>query len=290
MKQATVPAVLVGVHLLCCSGAPGAEREGVPTWEEFKAESARIVDGQEFYVVESDIAVNSEEELQRYYIASFETSPATKAHQGKRTTSNPPIVEAWSLSAALDLTYCVSNNFGGYHQRAVTEMKAAALAWESVTNVRFRYLSGQNGSCTPGTGAVVISVRPWEHGGATSFYPTEAPGSIFVNYDDFEFNPFWEMNAPDVTTTGFLTHELGHILGLVHEAAFSDYQGCAESGEANYLTEYDPSSVMHYTWCYDPEGEYADLKYRDLLISNLDGIGIRAVYGMPAAWYVTTVL
>ena len=91
------------------------------------------------------------------------------------------------------------------------------------------------------------------------------------------------------TPAGVLRHELGHLLGFRHEHAFAPEESrCGIEGPddaakdltGRELTEFDTSSVMHYHDICNGE------QYADFTLSKLDGEGARAVYGMPAAWYV----
>jgi hypothetical protein len=81
-------------------------------------------------------------------------------------------------------------------------------------------------------------------------------------------------------------HEIGHILGFPHEFHWAPEPcGSHTIEEFDYterqLTSYDDESVMNYLI-----GSCA-MSADDWSISELDGIGARSVYGMPASWYVT---
>ena len=95
-----------------------------------------------------------------------------------------------------------------------------------------------------------------------------------------------------MTPVGVFRHELGHINGFRHEHIRAVEPDCREGPVvctrdgatcqgAEYLTEYDVESVMHI-----PCGGVSVTSWE---ISELDGVGARILYGMPAAWYVPVI-
>ncbi|WP_437962161.1 M57 family metalloprotease [Sorangium sp. So ce119] len=152
-------------------------------------------------------------------------------------------------------------------------------------DVDFVYVPGQNGDCNNANTNVVFAVRPWNSGGACSFFPSGGgcvARTVVIDYNDLDTNPFYETNAPNMTTTGVVTHELGHVLGLRHEHVRAESGGtCVEGGEWRTLTRYDAGSTMHYPWCNG-------VMTSDLSITGFDALGARKLYGpnfgAPALW------
>jgi len=225
----------------------------------------------------------NEAQLREYYRAHFEdvgstVSPLTINEVGGEQ-------DRWPGREALSLTYCVSTAFGTDQGRAIEEMAAATGRWTRVANVRFEYLPGENGSCDANNADIDVPVRPWTSGGACAFFPSGGgcvAGTLVIDFDDLDTNPFYAQNSPDVTTTGVFTHELGHVLGFRHEhirpEAVTTCSNEPEFPDWQTLTEYDMQSTMHYPWC-------GGVMTSDLDVTGLDAEGGRVVYGLSAAMY-----
>jgi hypothetical protein len=72
--------------------------------------------------------------------------------------------------------------------------------------------------------------------------------------------------------SGVLKHELGHVLGFVHEQNMANLSGCPpENVTLRQITVYDVTSVMHYRECAAYPG--------DFYITNTDMQGAQTVYG-----------
>lgn len=289
----------LGLPLAACSAAdepsdgeetttewapPEETPAGTATFEELRDRSAVEIDGETFYNVEWDMYFSSEEDLRAYYDASIAESEKSVVI----TQPSTGLDITWVRNVtALNIRYCVSTNFANQAQ-AITEMAAATRAWEQVANVRFVYLPGENGNCTGGNPAVDVSVfstgaiagacatPPYLQPSALPIWCPFALGTLAMNYGAFAAG----------TTTGVLRHELGHILGLRHEHPWAPGGGgCGEQQTyaaqdlgGRQLTAYDQNSVMHYPQCAgNPSSTFE--------ITFLDGVGVRSLYGVPAAWY-----
>jgi hypothetical protein len=268
-------------------GEPGdgddSEVIAVPTWEEFAASARRgLDDGGETYVVEWDIGL-SRAELRTYYDENVAPRAKGAVPVDKSTVNRVGGVDdVWTTAQKMNLTYCVSDTFGANKARAVAEMNAATAAWENNAKVNFIYRPAQDASCSNANPNVVFAVRPWSSGGACAFFPSGGgcvPRTVVVDYPDLDNN--FEDIAPNMTTTGVLRHELGHVLGLRHEHTRPESGVCFEDNSWRALTSYDQYSLMHYPWC---NGWHEST----LSITTFDGAGVRELYGpgftRPALW------
>jgi Matrixin len=246
-----------------------------PTFEEFRAETARSFEGQEYFLISGDIAL-SEPELRAVYDQNFGGGFSSVAqHSIVNRIGNRD--DKWTAAQALNLTYCVTNAFGGRKARMVDEMNRATAAWENVARVNFTYTPSQDGNCTGANRNVTFAVRPYDQGGACAFFPSGGgcvARTLVIDIDDLETNPFYQAESPNVRTVGVLRHELGHILGLRHEHTRPGSGTCFENNAWRALTPYDRNSVMHYPWCNGNSQSR-------LAITNLDASGARALYGAP---------
>jgi hypothetical protein len=250
-----------------------ATRQTPPTWQEFKAETYRDVDGQ--WIVNGDEAISSVKKLHDYYdrmMAAYEQSQGPS--EGGKGEPNQLVVnqsgggdDVWSFSQVGNLTYCVSNAFGSMKSTVVNAMAGGAALWEGASSaIDFVYVSSQDANCTTSNNNVLFSVEPVQ----TSEYIARA---------FFPSSPDWERNVlvdDSLTTSGWspsniMGHELGHTLGFRHEHTRPESGACFEDNNWRPLTPYDSASIMHYPQC---NGTSNDLSY-----SFYDGQGTRAVYG-----------
>ncbi|QDE92041.1 hypothetical protein BHS06_25380 [Myxococcus xanthus] len=123
----------------------------VVSWEEYQRNAARVVDGQELYIVEWDLALTRDELRDRYdrYVAAASTGQDDSESTGR--TESPLRVnrvgtsdDIWTWANRFNLRYCVSNAFGTNKTRIVNELANAAANWEYVADVDFIYASTQD--------------------------------------------------------------------------------------------------------------------------------------------------
>jgi len=271
---------VLSLVLFALACGPVEQAASPETWEQFEQRSTQVVNGQVLYRVEWDLAV-SHEELRAYYDAHIATSPS---QEGLGQADQPLLInrvnginDVWGANQRLNLSYCVSNDFQGLKERAVSEMWAATAAWEGAANVRFVYNAAEDGNCSNTNPNVLFSVRPWNGDGACAFFPSGGgcvARTLVMDYQDF----------PGTWTIGILRHELGHILGFRHEhirpesgAVDTATVNCHDGGYGNWaaLTTYDGRSIMHYPQCNGVPDTYAS----PWLLTALDTQGSASLYG-----------
>jgi hypothetical protein len=267
MKSLNLGAVL-SLTLLGC-----ADQAAQPSFEELRAETLRSFEGESYHLVSGDLAV-SEAELRTMYDRMYsEGFSSTEQHSIVNRVSNRD--DKWSATQALNLTYCVSDEFGTLKARMISEMNQATAEWEAVARVNFTYVAAQDARCRGSNRSIAFAVRPWTSGGACAFFPSGGGcvrRSLVIDVVDLDTN-FGDI-SPNVRTVGVLRHELGHILGLRHEHTRPESGTCFEDTSWRALTAYDRNSVMHYPWC---NGNTQS----SLAITNSDAAGASALYGTP---------
>jgi hypothetical protein len=303
---------LFGAIVLVVSGCGSAEGDAIdvdvandqthfPSWENYRssaqANATKQADGSLLFNVEWDLWL-TEEGLRANYEENVARDVDKLAVFQQVSTGFEPTFPAID---AVDISYCVSTSFAN-QSTVVSDMATATSKWQSVANVRFRYDSSQNGSCDQNNTNVDFAVIPTTQPGyqgcaankllwaAVGGCPSGGGGTIIgVLEMQYGIIPAASGEFNGTTPVGVMSHELGHILGFRHEHPWTP-GGCASEAIApmgldttgRRLTAYDNTSVMHY-----PVSACGGTPNVDFGFSELDGVGARSIYGMPAAWYVS---
>lgn len=283
----------------CASEADRTELLAAPVdvaeLEEYR-DSARLlmVDGEPIYQVEGDLFF-TEAGLYEHYVTRLqppEVEPLDKSVVIRQVSTGLDLSFARGVDA-LTITYCVSNAFGADQAQAIQDMQDATADWQMAANFRFVYDESQNGNCAGGVAGIDVAVIPglaFQAACATPPYfpPSQqgswcsgyTPGTLGFDYANWPWPGAWGAAG----SRGVMRHELGHILGLRHEHAWSPtpLPFCGESQTGGdiggrQLTSYDVDSAMHYPECGNPNTTFA--------VTDRDAEGVRQIYGMPAAWY-----
>src|SRR5688572_16301157 len=127
----------------CMVGEEGDENlsstdEG-PTFEEFRAQTYREPWEGGHYIVDGDRAIADDKALYEFWEGLQQG--------GLIVNKNGAQDDKWNDTQKLNLTYCVSNNFGTRKQTLLTAMQAATAGWESRANVKFVYKADQDANC-----------------------------------------------------------------------------------------------------------------------------------------------
>ncbi|MFY2560907.1 matrixin family metalloprotease [Corallococcus terminator] len=219
-------------------GAPVSTSD--EAFEEFKARAYKEPDSN-VYVVPPDLAFDGDTALRAYHERYVRRDGLGTREDALAVGCPNGVLVMWNSTEVRDLRYCISTSFGSRHAQVVTAMNNAAAAWEAVAGVNFIHQSAYDGACNASQAGVVFDIRPVNSGAylARAFFPNVARSGRNLLIDSTAFGTL----AP-LTLAGVLRHELGHVLGFVHEPGnFSAL--CPKTTGACLLTDApDASSVM----------------------------------------------
>ncbi len=281
--RAPIAAALLLASLIGCAPESGDHAgpwatDPSPTFEEFAA-TAYVEPETGLYIVDGDVPLVGVEGLRAYYDARFGTSGAE--HDGHIGTVHHALSvhtvngadDVWG-PGLVELTYCVHRAFGQRHRAMVEAMRAATADWDHRGRVSFRYVPEEDPYCDPSNDRVVFNVQPTS--GQPYYARAFLPSTPRVYRNILVDEQAW--HAPPYTMTGFMRHELGHVLGFRHEHARRadlPYHCAPEPNDHRPLTAYDPASVMHYPWCHGAASG-------DFTLTLSDREGMVSVYGGEA--------
>jgi serine protease len=231
------------------------------TFEEFKELVYKEPWENGVWIVNGDEPIEDERALKEFF--------NELAQQGSLIVHRPNgVVAKWSDTQKMNLTYCVSTNFGGNYSTVVSAMNNATAAWENAAPLNFIHSSSHDSNCTASNTSVVFDVRPVSGQPyiARAFFPNQSRSSRNVLIDSSAFG-----NLSPWTLTGVLRHELGHTLGFRHEHTRPEAGTCYEDNQWQALTTYDSASVMHYPHCNGTQTG-------DLVLTQKDKDGANALY------------
>ena len=181
--------------------------------------------------------------------------------------------DRWTDAQKLNLTYCVSDNFGSNKAAVVAALKEATetVGWETMAAVNFVYVPAEDANCTKANTNILFPVRMVSNQPylARAFFPSTPKSGRDVLVDSSSFGPTgWKLSH-------VLGHELGHVLGFRHEHTRPEAATCFEDTQWRALTPYDSRSIMHYPQC---NGGSNDLNW-----SATDKTGVASLYGAPGS-------
>jgi uncharacterized protein (TIGR03382 family) len=250
-----------------CIDQPDLGSTAGMSFEELKAKTYREP-GSGLYILDWDTPVDGDAELYRIWELMQQGALAVMTQNGQDVK--------WDATQKKNLTYCVSNGFGGNKQRVVDAMRVASVdGWEKFADVKFVYVPAQDGNCNNANPNVVFDVNPVNANGQylmRAFFPNSPRNQRNVLIDNSAFQPGGTGN---VAFANIVAHELGHALGFRHEHIRPEANAgqCFEDNQYRGLTTYDSASVMHYPQC---NGTSTNLAF-----TARDQQGVAALYGPP---------
>lgn len=263
-KKSAILVVATWQLVGCATGVESEDTSSnaVPSWEEFRDSTYRETFDGGHFIVNGDIAIKDDKALYEFW---------ESLQQGALSVQRTGGADAkWNDVQKLNLTYCISNNFGSNKQRVIDAVKYAAdQRWEQMGNVNFIYVPSQDSNCTASNNNVLFDIRqvsgqPYL---ARAFFPGASRASRNVLIDTSAVgNSGWPLE-------NVVGHELGHVLGFRHEHTRPEAGTCFEDNNWRALTPYDSASIMHYPQC---NGSSNDLDW-----TTKDAQGMAALYGAP---------
>jgi serine protease len=265
IRAATI--LMAGWQLVGCMVGTGdaptsSTQDGQTSWEEFRANTYQEDWADGHFIVDGDTPIRDEKQLYEFWEGLQQGGLIVN-----KVGAND---DRWNDTQKLNLTYCVSSNFGSNKAAVVAALKAATdSGWETRANVNFVYVPAQDATCTASNNNVLFNVRqvsgqPYL---ARAFFPSNARSSREVLVDTTSFgNTGWPLSH-------ILGHELGHALGFRHEHTRPEAGTCFEDNNWRPLTPYDSASIMHYPQC---NGSSQDLNW-----TAKDAQGAALLYGAP---------
>ncbi|PCC68765.1 Repeat domain-containing protein [Nannocystis exedens] len=242
-------------NLSACEPDDGAE-EGVPSWEEFRAQVTPVADQDDVWIVEGDMLVQSEASLRYYY----DTRVAVAKPRAWVELENNDFDDIHDVGRKLALTYCVSDEFVTQYSaqkkaEVVAWMHTYTADWERAADVNFVYRPEFDATCTGPSNDAWYAVRPTPGlGGACAAGGFPFPAIFQTNREILLAPPLLNGSIGCSDIPRIMRHELGHVLGLQHEHTHpgvtdpvNDGDDCEpDSGPARPLSEFDSYSVMAY--------------------------------------------
>ena len=118
----------------CMVGEPSLSSDEYLTFEEFKGLTFKEPWEGGHYIVNGDTPVLDDKALYEFWQSVYEPG------SGLIVNTSGGVDTKWTATQKLNLTYCISNNFGTNKTKVINAMNAATTnGWEARANVNFVY-------------------------------------------------------------------------------------------------------------------------------------------------------
>jgi hypothetical protein len=156
-------------------------------------------------------------------------------------------LDYWDTDQAQDLSFCIGERFSDQEERVTEALRKAAQEWMKYANVDFQLRDDLSCAKNSNVRFRVIPAPRRAKYAARAFFPfyEKSRHVLRINRKHIQ-------NHGEAEAFRLMLHELGHILGFRHEHIHPDQGGtCQEKSDGGFepITDYDPSSVMHYPRC-----------------------------------------
>ena len=264
--------------------------EDAPTFETWReGATQRLPDGT--WIFEQDIIIEREDQLRAIYLQHYglDKSPSGSAFRSIVACSGG-FDNVWSVADKLDITYCFGNfSDSGLKSNVESILFRSTMDWERAGDVNFIHVPlspeecncifpddmQDNEDCGNHSDRARLRVRQADLGSA---HPARAgyPGNTTLEL-------LLDSSADNTNENLYrlITHELGHVLGFMHEhLRFDNSNTLSDCSLAAFpwrtVTDPDSKSIMGYGHCGGIEGVTSPD-----VISPLDRQGAAYVYNLP---------
>jgi hypothetical protein len=212
-----------------------------------RSSTSVTIEGRNYYVLEGDLPLTKEQVRARLLFQAQGSQPATTP-SGELLVVLSDGKPAFWPKAARTLTYAVHRSSfpsAETYQLVCANLSSAAQEWEQVCpecGLTIQHRADFDAAPTSGNTTFVVAFVPTLSRGyvALSFFPNDPPTKRVLMVGPAYINTSYDK-------VGVFRHELGHILGYLHEHIRGN-SGCYRDQDNQWqpLTKYDPHSVMHY--------------------------------------------
>tara|TARA_A100000171_G_scaffold35638_2_gene34186 strand:- start:4349 stop:5353 length:1005 start_codon:yes stop_codon:yes gene_type:complete len=238
-----------------------------PNWNDFLGFYDTVhLRGEMYFVIQGDMLL-TKEDIAQYHLKSLILEQEVFEGRAQKLVGEIRDGDTVKINNPRDLSYAIRKmSFTDEEYILVKENMAQAVRdWQAVCNIKFFHKSEVDTKLDEFSNPrevtfVIEKVNVSGNFIASSFFPYYEKNRRFISVDNSYF-------STDYDQVGVFRHEIGHILGFLHEHSHLDaHPDCFERTPVNTipLGGYDSESVMHY---FCPVGNAGSV---ELLITETD--------------------